>query len=118
MHLTALTILTDESIIKFTVWLLGIMALCIVSLSAYFGRNILKEIKGARIDRADFTNALNHKFRAINLFVKSHEKMAAVHEEKLKFLDEVTSEQKKKIEELALKHKENKDSIEEIKKWL
>ena len=94
-------ILNDERVITFFIWFVGILGAIILFLGGWALKKIFSEATAARIERSEFTNTLNHKFRALNAYAKAHDRTALLHNEKITTLIDDHRENKKKTDEHA-----------------
>lgn len=101
-------ILNDERVITFFIWFVGVLGAIITFLGVWALKKIFaesrksrEEAEASRIERSEFTNALNHKFRALNAYVKQHDRTAIKHKEQITNLIDEHREYKKKTDEHA-----------------
>lgn len=90
--------LTDENVLRFILFLFGLLGSAILILAGFFIKQIFKEVKAGRTEREEFVNELRYKFRALNSYVKRHDTKSQLHDEKLSNLELNHQEFKKKID--------------------
>lgn len=110
------SIFTDENAIKFTVWLICGLGSIIIVLGGLLINRIFSEVKASRNERSEFTNALNHKFKALNAYVKGHDRTAIIHGEKITNLFNETQEYKKKTDQHAIILSKHESDIDNLKR--
>ena len=107
------SILTDSNAIKVALWIICLMGGAIVSLLTYLFAKILSEIKADKAAQAEekkadrlaqeaFTNELKNKFRALNSYVRVHDRTSLIHGEKIHNLAIDHQEYKKKLMNMRL----------------
>lgn len=89
-------IINDERVITFFLWFVGLLGAIITFLGGWMLKKIFSEARAARAERSEFTNALNHKFRALNAYARQHDRTALLHNEKINTLIDDHREYKKK----------------------
>lgn len=94
-------ILNDERVITFMIWFVGVLGAIITFLGGWALKKIFSESKASRIERSEFTNALNHKFRALNAYVRNQDRTSMLHTEKINTLIDDHREYKKKTDQHA-----------------
>lgn len=108
-------IVTDEHALNVMVWLICGLITIIGILAGFLVNKILSEVKAGRLERTEFTNALNHKFRALNAYVRSQDRTAVVHSEKLSNLESEHQEYKKKTDQHAIQLSKHESEINSLK---
>jgi len=80
-------ILDDQRVISITISLISALGVGLIACVIWIFNRVMSEIKSYRTDslnqRAEFNNALNNKFKALNFYMKETDKMQIRHEEKL-----------------------------------
>ncbi len=101
-------ILNDERVITFMIWFMGSLGAIITFLGGWALKKIFSESKASRseaeasrLERSEFTNALNHKFKALNSYVRTQERTSLLHNEKINNLIDDHREYKKKTDQHA-----------------
>lgn len=95
------TIITDERVIQFTIWLVCLLGTGLVALTIYIFKKVLSEIKSYRADsllqRQEFNDELKHKFKSINFYMRQTDKLQVRHEQNIDTLIEHARETKYKL---------------------
>lgn len=95
------TILTNEVILTIVGFVIVTLGTGFISLLVWIFKRTMSEIKGYRTDslaqRAEFTNALNNKFKALNYYMKQTDKVQIQQEEKINIFHDHAREVKTKL---------------------
>ncbi len=105
---------TDEAITNIVISIIGFLIVALISVCIWIFQQIYSQVKAGRKEREDMMNVIQHKFRALNNYIRTTDKVQLIHDGKIGGLVLDVAELKKKVEAHSTKLTEHGVKIENL----